>query len=245
MADIDVNGARLHYEEHGSGETVLFLHGALATGLAFRGQRAALHDVGRLVFVDQRGHGKSAHFGEEIPWETLGYDQLVKDAHALLDALSPDAPAHLVGVSMGGMVAARVAADRPSRVKSLALLSAAGREDGPWRAFFEVARPESIRFARLAARWHGEPYWRDLAEALFRYFASAARAFPDRIEPRGLVMQAVDDELLAHDEADRWAARFVRPPRVERPPGDHQFFADGRAGSQAANRALREHLAPS
>lgn len=244
VPELTIHGARLHYDEVGEGETVLFLHGALATGLAFRGQRAALQDLGRLVFVDQRGHGKSAHFGRDVGWETLAYDQLVADAHALVDALSPDAPVHLVGVSMGGMVGARVAAQRPERVASLALLSTAGRQDGPWRAFFEVADPDEIRFARLAARWHGEDYWRELAGALFHYFATAARGFPERIDVApALVMQATHDELLAPDEADHWRARFTTPPRVERPPGDHQFFADGRDGSKAANAALRQHLA--
>lgn len=242
--DVVVNGARLRVDIHGDGEPIVFLHGALATRLAFRGQRAALHDIGRLVLVDQRGHGESAHFGDEVPWETLRYEQLVADAHALLDVVSPDAPAHLVGVSMGGMVAARVAADAPHRVASLALLSTAGRQDGPWRRFFATAKPEEIRFARLAARWHGEPYWRELAGALFQYFAEVDRPLPERIavDP-ALVMQAVDDELLAADEWERWVSRFATPPRVERPRGDHQFFADGRDGSKAANAVLREHLA--
>ena len=244
MPELTIRGARLHYNEVGEGETVLFLHGALATGLAFRGQRAALHDVGRLVFVDQRGHGRSAHFGRDVPWDTLDYDELVADAHALLDALSPDAPVHLVGVSMGGMVSARVAAKRPERVASLALLSTAGRQDGPWRAFFATADPEEIRFARLAARWHGDEYWRELATAIFRYFATAERPFPERLDVApALVMQATHDELLSPDEADAWRARFTTPPRVERLPGDHQFFADGRDGSKAANAALRKHLA--
>lgn len=240
--DVEVNGARLHVEEVGEGDAILFLHGALATQLAFRGQRAALRDLGRLVFVDQRGHGKSAHGGTDVPWDTIRYDQLIADAHALIDVVSPDAPLHLVGVSMGGMVAANVAHDKPERVRSLALLSTAGRDDGPWRAFFQTADPEEIRFARLAAKWHGEDYWRDLARHLFDHFAHTKRPLPDHLRVPGLVMQATRDELLAPDEADAWVARFDAPVTLERPEGDHQFFADGRAGSAAANRALRGHL---
>ncbi|HEX2021143.1 MAG TPA: alpha/beta fold hydrolase, partial [Candidatus Thermoplasmatota archaeon] len=163
MPDVVVNGARLRWHEEGEGETIVFLHGALAVGMAFRGQRAALRDLGRLVFVDQRGHGASAHGGDEVPWETLTYGQLVADAHAFLDAVSPGAPVHLVGVSMGGMVAARVAAERPARVASLALLSTAARASERRRRYFSEARPEDSLIARFGAAWHGEPYWRDLS----------------------------------------------------------------------------------
>jgi pimeloyl-ACP methyl ester carboxylesterase len=244
MPDITVNGARLHYEEHGAGAPIVFLHGALAVGMAFRGQRAALRPFGRLIFLDQRVHGASAHFGEEVPWSTLAYDQFVSDARAFLDAVAPDEPAHLVGVSMGGLVAARVAAEAPHRVASLALLSSAARASLRRRRYFTTTPPEETSIARFGAHWHGEPYWRELAAAVFQSIALAGDdVFPARVRvPRALVMQAVEDELLEPDEADVWAARIERGVTVERPPGTHAFFADGRAGTKAANAALARHL---
>lgn len=242
--DVRVNGARLRVVAHGEGAPILFLHGALAVGAAFRGQRAALADVGRLLFVDQRGHGASSHFGDDVPWESLDYATYVADAHALVDALSPHEPVHLVGVSMGGMVAARVAAERPHRVASLALLSTAARASERRRHYFATTPPERSLIGRFGAQWHGEPYWRALAAAMFAHIARADEAiFPARIDvARALVMQAAGDELLEPDEADVWARRIRGDVRVERPPGLHAFFADGRAGTRAANEALRVHL---
>jgi len=129
--------ARLHVDLDGpdDGPLVLFLHGALASGRAFRGQVPALRDRYRVARVDQRGHGKSTHV-EEAAWARLDIDVLARDALAVTDALSPRAPAHVVGVSMGGIVAARAASLRGERFASLSLWSAPPRPDPLWMAFF-------------------------------------------------------------------------------------------------------------
>lgn len=249
MPFVDVDGIRLHVELDGPDDAplVLFLHGALAAGAAFRSQRVALRERFRLAFADQRGHGRSTHFGEPgCPWEGVAIERYARDAHALLDALSPDAPAHLVGASMGGLVAARVTAERPERVASLALLGSSGAPSARRREYFSTVTPDTLPKGtrQLAALWHGEPYWRDLARHLFAYFAAAGdERWPARVAPpRALVMQARDDEILDPREWEAWVARLDAPVTVERPPGDHAFFADGRAGSRAANAALRAHL---
>ena len=244
--DVHVEGARLHVDvdDEGHGPWVLFLHGALAAGAAFRGQRPALRGDFRLAFPDQRGHGRSSHGGADVPWESVRLDQLVRDALALADALSPDAPLHWVGASMGGLVAAHAAARAPHRVASLALLSTPGLPVPERRRFFATTPPEALPpvTRRLGALWHGDDYWPRLARHLFSHFADG-EPFPDRVDaPRALVLQATHDELLRPEEADAWPPRIRGPAQVLRPPGDHAFFADGRAGTQAANRALRGFL---
>jgi pimeloyl-ACP methyl ester carboxylesterase len=245
MADLHVEGARFHVEvEEGPGPLALFLHGALAAGAAFRGQRAAFRGAMRMAFPDLRGHGRSSHGGVDVPWESVTYAQMARDALALMDALSPGEPVHLVGVSMGGLVAAHATAQAPRRVASLALVSTPGLHVPERQRFFAATPPEDLspQTRRLGALWHGEPYWRDLARHLFPQFARG-EPFPARVPAtRALILQATADELLRPEEADAWAARATGEVHVERPPGDHAFFADGRAGSQAANAALHRFL---
>lgn len=247
MPDVQVQGIRLHCPVEGNGdELVLMLHGALASGAAFRSQRIALRDHFRLAYPDLRGHGKSTHFGEPgCPWDALRIEQYVADVLDLMDHLSPDRPVHLVGVSMGGLVSAQVTANRPERVASLALLSTSGRPSERRRRFFSRP-PEELPQAtqRLSAMWHGEPYWRDLARALFEHFVYANHdRYPEHLAPpRALVMQAREDEILDAREWEAWVDRIDAPVEVVRPAGDHAFFADGRTGSRAANAALRAHL---
>lgn len=239
----------LHVDMDGpvGAESVVFLHGALAAGAAFRSQRVALREEMRLAFVDLRGHGRSTHLGliGTPRWETLEYETMTRDVIELVDALTP-APVHLVGASMGGVLAARVAAERPEKVASLALLGASAAAGPKRRAHFEHLTPEALPAStqRLAAMWHGEPYWRDLARHLFAYIArQTGEVYPERAQvPRALVMQALQDEVLEPREAEIWVDRIDGPVTLVRPPGDHAFFADGRAGSRAANAALRAHL---
>ena len=235
------DGARIHVEVHGEGPVVLFLHGALAAGGAFRGQLPALRERHRVLLMDQRGHGRSSRLRDD---EDVDVARLAADALAVVDAHG--GRASLVGASMGGLVAARVAQDRPEAVDALALLSTPAGPDEGWMAFFAGTPPEALPPAtqRLARHWHGEPDWRVLARRLFRHFAAPPTdAFARRPRPRrALVMQAVDDELLDPGDAQAWAARIEAPVLVEPAAGGHAFFADGRDGTRAANRALARLL---
>ena len=234
--DLDVPGARLHIDVEGpdGAPVVLFLHGALASGRAFRGQLPVLRDRYRVALPDQRGHGRST--GEP------DFEAMVDDGVRIMDELSPCAPAHLVGASMGGMVAARVASERPDRVATLALLSTPPAPDPKWQAYFRHMSPDELPDStqKLARHWHGEPRWRDLARALFARFAEPpVGAFEGRPRvARALVMQATEDELLSPGDPELWRTRIDGPITILRVPGDHAFFADGREGTRLTNAAL-------
>lgn len=246
--ELEVGDATLHVDLAGpeDGPLVLFLHGALASGRAFRGQVPALHDRYRVALPDQRGHGRSTHFAGEPPWAALDGDIMARDALVLMDALSPARAVHVVGVSMGGIVAARAASLAPHRFASISLWSTPPDVDPTWVSFFARTPPDALdaRTQRLAALWHGEPYWRSLARGLFACFAEGPRhLFQGRVRvPAALVMQARSDTLLRADDPERWVARLDARITSARPPGDHAFFADGRDGTQAANDALRNFL---
>ena len=101
------DGTRLHVEVDGPAPraktqppvTVLFCHGLGLTQDSWHFQRRDMSDLGRLVFWDQRGHGRS---GRGAP-EDATIDQLGDDLHAVLRATAPSGPVVLVGHSMGGM----------------------------------------------------------------------------------------------------------------------------------------------
>jgi pimeloyl-ACP methyl ester carboxylesterase len=123
MPTTPVHGADLYYEDTGGpGEPVLFLHGFLFDGRQYEAQVAALRDRYRCVTVDFRGQGRSS-----TPRRGYQIEQQVADVLAVIRRLDL-APVHLVGLSMGGFVALRIAARQPELPRSLTLLntSAAG-----------------------------------------------------------------------------------------------------------------------
>ncbi|MGZ8750427.1 MAG: alpha/beta fold hydrolase [Pseudonocardia sp.] len=106
------DGVRLHVEVDGdetSPLTVAFAHGFTARLVEWHLQRAALRDRARLVFFDQRGHGRSAC--TPLPEATI--DRTGRDLGQVLDATTPTGPVVLAGHSMGGMSIMALARQRP------------------------------------------------------------------------------------------------------------------------------------
>ncbi|MCI0687355.1 MAG: alpha/beta hydrolase [Sporichthyaceae bacterium] len=103
--------------------TILFVHGYALNQDAWHYQRKELGDLGRLVFYDQRAHGRSARGTRE----RATIDQLAHDLRAVIDAVAPDGPIVLVGHSMGGMTIMALADQYPGlfgdRITGAALLS--------------------------------------------------------------------------------------------------------------------------
>ena len=101
------------------GDTVVLIAGADTPG--FRWTRAIVDrligDGYRVVRFDHRDCGRSTRFGS---LDAYRLDDLAADIVGLLDELGVGA-AHLVGRSMGGMVAQVLALDHPQRVRSLSL----------------------------------------------------------------------------------------------------------------------------
>lgn len=119
---IDRDGARISYTVEGSGPPILLGHSLLCDGSMWREVAPALAGRYLLITIDARGHGAST---AERPF-TL--DDLADDWLAILDREGIDRAA-LVGLSMGGMTAMRVALRAPARVAALALLdTSADRE---------------------------------------------------------------------------------------------------------------------
>lgn len=173
----------IHYEVDGSGPPVLLIQGVGVIGAGWTPQLDGLRDRFTLCAFDNRGIGRSAPLVQRTTIEAMASDAL-----ALLDALGW-ARAHVVGHSMGGLIAEQLALDAPTRVRSLALLCTpasgrAGARPSPriaWiglrgrvgtramrrAAFLELVLPRSARvgadMAALAERL-ASLFGRDLAD---------------------------------------------------------------------------------
>ncbi len=123
MPTVNVNDIELYYEEEGRGEPLLLIMGLAADSLAWVYQRPAFAQRYRTIVFDNRGVGRSSK--PPGPYTTA---QMARDAKGLLDALSIPA-AHVLGVSMGGMIAQELALQFPEAVRSLVLACTYAKAD--------------------------------------------------------------------------------------------------------------------
>jgi 3-oxoadipate enol-lactonase len=110
-----VDSIELYYEEQGSGDPLLLIMGLAADCTAWLFQVPDFARHYRTIVFDNRGVGRSSK-----PAGSYTIRQMADDAAGLLDVLGI-ARAHVVGVSMGGMIAQELALRHPQRVRGLVL----------------------------------------------------------------------------------------------------------------------------
>ncbi len=143
MASVQANGITIEYEEQGSGEPLLLIMGLGGQLIDWpQGFVDQIADQGfRVIRFDNRDSGLSTEFTGTPPTtgqlakamvlkKLLQAEYLISDfaddSAGLLDALDIDS-AHVVGVSMGGMIAQAMAIEHPDRVRSLtSIMSSTG-----------------------------------------------------------------------------------------------------------------------
>ena len=114
-------GVELAVEIRGEGPDLVCLHGFGGAKEDFADHLDALAMRWRVITIDLRGHGDSD--GPSDP-ATYSLDRLARDVEAVTNAVGAGR-FRLLGHWMGGMVARRVALDRPERVEALVLMSTA------------------------------------------------------------------------------------------------------------------------
>ena len=139
------DGTRIYYELSGraEGEPVLMLQGLGTDSRGWILQRRAVGRRHRVVVVDNRGVGRS-----DVPPGPYDLVVMAADAVAVLDHAG-FRDTHVVGVSMGGILAQILAVAYPERVRSLVLTATSCRHH-PWRRelladWDEVARHQGMR----------------------------------------------------------------------------------------------------
>jgi esterase len=114
---VNANDVSLYYEEHGSGEPILGVHGGGSSATMWAGAAPRLAAHGRTILYDRRGSSRSER---REPYETNVHEQ-ADDAAALLIALEAT-PAIVIARSYGGAIAIDLALRYPETVRALVLL---------------------------------------------------------------------------------------------------------------------------
>jgi pimeloyl-ACP methyl ester carboxylesterase len=136
MPYVSTNGIRLAYERAGRGERVVMIMGQAAGGNVWgMYQVPALVAAGyEVITFDNRGVPPS-----DVPPGGYSLDDLIADTAGLIEALDAG-PCRVVGTSLGALVAARLAIDRPDLVTSCVLMAVRARSDAIRRALLAGER---------------------------------------------------------------------------------------------------------
>jgi len=138
-----VNGLKLYYELHGSGEALVMLHGGVGASEMFGSNLAALAADRQVIAVHLQGHGRTADIDRP-----LSYELMADDISAMLKYLRIER-ADILGYSLGGGVALQTAIRHPEMVRKLVVISAPARREGWYPEVlkgFDQMGPQAARF---------------------------------------------------------------------------------------------------
>src|SRR5437763_12122478 len=180
MPTVDVNGARLWYDDAGSGETVLLLHGGLGDSGLWAPVVPLLAERFRTIRTDLRFFGRST--GPAAPWSWQD------DAIGVLDELGIERAA-VVGLSLGGKLALDVALAHPERLWAVVgVAPGLGGHDGAAYTEEHKARWEAAEDKLEATMEIDFEVWAPLGadERIRRLWRATpdANPLPGGIEPR-------------------------------------------------------------
>jgi pimeloyl-ACP methyl ester carboxylesterase len=253
----------LHTEIDGPDDapvTIIFCHGYALSQDVWHYQRRDLAPAGRLVFWDQRGHGRS---GQSSP-DHASIRQLGADLYAVLMAAAPGpGPVVLAGHSMGGMAIMALARLHPelfgTKVIGVVLIATAARDvdpagwvPAPLRPIVRHVAPPILRGASrpgpAALVERGRQVGSDLAFLGTRHFAFGdARVSPAVVDFLERIVRATPVRVVAdffpalagHDEREallvlgRVPVTVVTGERDRVVPPDHSYhLAAGIRGSE-------------
>ncbi len=120
---VEINGAKIYYEEYGNGEPLLLIHGNGGSILSMGNQIDYFKSKYRVIVADNRGQGKS-----ELKTDSLTYVQITKDWEGLVEHLKLDS-LNIFGWSDGGIIGLKMAISGKTKIKKVVAMGANLRPD--------------------------------------------------------------------------------------------------------------------
>jgi pimeloyl-ACP methyl ester carboxylesterase len=123
-----VNGLKMYYEIHGSvrsaGQPLILIHGGLGSSAMFSDIMPQLSKDRQVIAVDLQAHGRMADIDRPLSFESMADDVAALVLHLKIEKVD------VMGYSVGGEVALRVAIQHPDLIRRLVVVSATFRRDG-------------------------------------------------------------------------------------------------------------------
>ena len=273
MPFVENLGARIYWDEEGSGAPLLLIMGLGWASHGWHRSRPLLSEKYRTIALDNRGVGRS-----EAPTGPYSIAQMAADAAAVLNAARVNT-AHIFGVSMGGMIAQELALQYPLKVRSLILGCTAPGGPEAVRAeetvlqvlrtraqdpdqFAKAIRPfiydQATPPGRIEADTAVRRKWYASAEAyssqLQGVLAWEAYSRIGQISAPTLVIHGENDRLVPAENAKLIAGRIPGAKLVLIPGASHLFVTDQPnlahaaildfLGAQATRKRLRPTSVP-
>ena len=218
-----VNGINIWYATFGHGESVVMLHGGLASADYWGRQVRALQTHYQVIVMDSRGHGRSSRDAQPF-----GYDLMASDVLALMDHLGIKKAA-IVGWSDGAIIGLDIAMHHPERVSKLFAFAANSDPSGVadiaksdvFNAYIARAGEEYKRQSptpteykafveEITKMWETQPKWTDADLA--------------RIKVPTWIVDADHDEAIKRENTEFMAAHIPGAGLLIQPEVSHFSF---------------------
>jgi pimeloyl-ACP methyl ester carboxylesterase len=206
LAYAEVNGLSLSYDEHASGAPLVLLHGGVAGSEMFAPMLPALAAGRRVITVDLQGHGRTGEIDRPLRPELLA-----SDVAALIEHLGLER-ADVLGYSLGGGVAFRLAVSRPERVNRLILVSIPFRRDGSHPevvAAFDAFTPEVAEMLKASPAYQHYAQHAPRPEHWGEHIAKTSDLLHIDYDWAGDVPKIAAPTLLVYADADS-----IRPDHI-------------------------------
>jgi len=254
---VEVDGVPLHYIERGSGPPVILIHGFGGYTYTYRYLIPELAKDYRAVAVDLKGFGYSGRPKKS----DYAIGEQARLVVRLMDTLGIDR-ASVVGHSLGGEVAMRMAANHPDRVERLVLAASVSGDRIPTLPVTPLIRPFMWFFSRLFGRWLFrrmyydkrkatkevlEAYRRPLrikgtGNAVYQLLRDARRGkavVGKKVKQPVLILWASNERILPWRTLTRLRKRFPRAEVVTIDRAGHLLIEEQ---PDASNAAIRRFL---
>ena len=171
---VELNDIKISYEIHGDGYPLILLHGFAMYKEFWKWQVKELSREFRVITIDIRGCGKTAH-----PAEPYSMEELADDIRVLLDYLNLD-KAHLGGHSFGGMIAQHFALNYPNRLNKLILMSSFANLPLS-KSGLEMYKRSQLSFYEAKVKDPSKAFWDKMKQRFSRNFFKEMNQNPNML----------------------------------------------------------------